>query len=139
MKNRASIEKPFKIADIAVYVLLAAVVAACFSAGLPNSSAKIAEVTLKGEIVARIYLDDRRAEVYGDNAVKKSDNVIIIQSEAGFNEITVDFDARFLKITDSDCAGKECVHMDLDKGAIICAPHSLVIKLVGKDDSVKVG
>lgn len=140
MKNvRENFNKPFKALDIAVYIFIAALVTVLFFAFAPKKPSSIAEVLLKGECVLKIDLETKTAEISDSAVEKKSETVFVIKSEKGFNEITVDYAAKTLSVTDSDCAGKECVFSKLSGGAIVCVPHSLVVRFSDSGEKVKVG
>ena len=140
MKNRASgLEKyPFRICDIAVYALIAALIAVLFISSVPKSGLS-AEVTVKGERVMTVDFSGKRCEIYSAAVKAAGENEYLIVSENGYNVLEIDYAARTVRVKGSDCAGKECVSMDLANGAIVCAPHSLVVRFTDDGEKVKVG
>ena len=139
-KNALS-QKPFKKADIIVYIALAVIMALCFVfSAFSVEKGDSFDVYLHGEIVLSYSLTDGSYVVSDDAAVqKKSDTVFIIRSEKGYNELTVDLIKKEVVVSDADCIGKECKTMRLSNGSIICAPHSLIIKYSGDELSPRVG
>lgn len=134
MNKTASTEKPFRPLDVLVYAVLIAVCAALFILGLTAKKSEVHgfEVIVGGETVMVYYFDDARAEIKDPLAVEKlSDSEYKITSKKGYNVLKVDARAREAAIIEADCAGGECMKMRLGGGAIICAPHGVVISSLG--------
>ena len=130
-------KKPFKVFDIIVYAVLAAAIVCLFLFVRPESGRSI-EVLYKGERVL-IYDLSTNNYSFSDTVEKLSENKFRIKTENGFNDVEINIDKKTATVTDADCAGKECVAMSLNSGAIVCVPHSLVIKYSGEIPSPKVG
>lgn len=97
-----------------------------------------AEVSVKGERVALIDLASGEIQTFSDGA-SVDGNRLTVMTDAGKNVIEIDTDKKTVRVVDADCVGKECMNFDLSSGAIICAPHSLIISISGEIPSPKVG
>ena len=128
---------PFRVWDIVVYALIAALIALLFVAVRPEKSGAI-EVLVSGERMMLVDPESGNATIYSDAIIKTADNKYRINAGGGFNEITVDPEKGTVFVSDADCGG-DCLSMSLSGGAIICAPHGLVVKYAGEDLSPKVG
>lgn len=134
-------QKPFKKADILVYVVLAVITALCFVlSAFAVEKGDSFDAYLSGKLVLRCSLEDGSYTIFDESTVQKvGENVFTIKSEKGYNELSVDLNAKEVFVTDADCIGKECKAMRLSSGSIICVPHSLIIKFTGEELSPRVG
>lgn len=90
-----------------------------------NSDAVHVEVYVDGELTKVIY------DINGDESEYK------ISNKYGENTIVYGNGAVWMKT--ADCSNQVCVNFGKIKSlgqSIICAPHKLVVKLVGEDDSI---
>lgn len=84
---------------------------------------------------AEIYVDDKLVRTV-ENLYPDKENDFTVETEWGENEIAVYDGAIWVK--SSDCKNQTCVHfgkLSSTGSTIICAPHKLVIKLVGENDA----
>lgn len=84
---------------------------------------------------AEIYVDDKLVKTVTD-LYPENENDFVVETEWGKNEIAI-FDGA-IWVKSSDCANQTCVHfgnLSSTGGSIICAPHKLVIRLVGGEDA----
>ena len=133
-------EKPFRKGDFAVYAILAVVSVLCFVlSAFSVQRSEAFDVFLSGEPVLHYEFSDGSCRIYGDAVERTSENVFVIRSEKGYNELTVDKDAKQVTVTDADCVGKQCMAMKLSDGTVICVPHSIIIKYSGEDLAPRVG
>ena len=131
----------FKRWDIAVYALIAVLIAVSLIVFFANkTSTEAFEVYINGEKVMEYSFADNSYLIY------KSDRVEVVGDaqfrficDGGYNVLKVDKDNKDAVVTDADCAGKECKSMKLSSGTIICAPHGLVVKAVGRVTEPTVG
>ena len=133
--------RPFKPFDVAIYILLAAIVALCFvlSASAKPSGASF-EAYLGGRLVLRYYFETSSYEIFDESAVEKENDGFVIRSEKGFNKIAVVDGERDVRVVETDCGtSRECMKMSLKNGSVICAPHSLVIRYGDSVPEPKVG
>lgn len=80
-------------------------------------------ISLKGEEYARVPLDGK-------------EHVYEIVTELGYNKVIVDHDG--VRIEEADCPDHDCVSIGtLNRvgQSVICAPHYLVIQIVGSSQS----
>lgn len=80
-------------------------------------------ISLQGEEYARVEMDGK-------------EHVFEIQTELGYNKVIVD--EHGVHIEEADCPDHDCVEVGtLSKvgQSIICAPHYLVIEIIGNSDS----
>ena len=123
----------FRPWDIVVYALIAAFIVLAFVFMFNKPQANAFEVCVGGERVLSYSFTDDKYVIYDAGKVKVLDeNVFEFICDGGHNVLTVYPDERDAAITDADCAGKECTAMRLKNGTIICAPHDLTVKVVGR-------
>ncbi len=135
-------KKPFHKADIAIYAVLVLLTASLFFVPFCNKSVEAGfSVYLDGKTVMTANFDEKTLSVVDKTAVTKiGEDEYEITSEKGYNVIKIDWDARDVTVTKTDCGtSKECTLMSLKKGEIICVPHSLVIKPIGFTPDPTVG
>ena len=80
-------------------------------------------ISLRGEEYARIDIDGQ-------------EHVFEIETELGYNKVIVDKDG--VHIEEADCPDHDCVEVGTISKvgqSIICAPHYLVIEIVGSADA----
>lgn len=80
-------------------------------------------ISVKGQEYARVSMDGK-------------EHVFEIQTELGYNKVIVD--EHGVHIEEADCPDHDCVTVGtLNKvgQSIICAPHYVVIEIVGNSDS----
>ncbi len=127
--------KIFEKKDIFIYLLLAVIILALFiPLMLPQKPAKGFSVSIDGKtLLTHYYSGDfditseyaQRVEI-----TKDGDGYLIkITFDDGFNQLIVDEKACSVKMKDSDCPSKNCVHTAAitSSGAIYCAPRKLKI------------
>ena len=145
MDNNGKVENVkkgmFKRWDIAVYALIAALIAISVVVFVSNrTSAETFEAYINGEKVMEYSFADNAYLIYKPDRVEVlSDTSFKFICDGGYNVLKVDKDGKDAVITDADCAGKECKSMKLSAGTIICAPHNLTVKSVGKVTEPVVG
>ena len=132
-------KSPFKAFDIIVYLSLAALVAAAFVFLSPKAEGKTVEVLIRGEIVLKYDLSNGSASFDGSFVRKISGDEFVVTTEKGYNVVKMDRQAGTAFVSESDCRGGECKNMHLEKGSIICVPHSLVVRYGGEELAPKVG
>ena len=133
-------ERPVKIGDLFVYILLIAIVALCFLlSAFSVERGDSFDVYSHGEIVLQYSFEDGSYRISGSAVEKIDEDKFIIRCDRGYNVLTVDREKKDVVVTDADCVGKECTLMKLSNGSIICAPHSLIVKYSGEELSPKVG
>ncbi len=113
-----------KKADIFILVLLFLIILSVFTA-----------VTLKNDVSSQRYVN-----IYSDGELKYSiplsDSLKkeIIVDNFGYNKIVIENNS--VKVTDSDCKGRDCIKFGAVKKAgdvIICAPHKLAVRIESKE------
>ncbi len=131
----------FKRWDIAVYALIAALIAILVVVFAFNgTSADVFIAYINGEKVMEYSFADNSYIIYDPDRVEVlSDTQFKFICDGGYNVLIVDKDDKDAFITDADCAGKECKAMKLSAGTIICAPHNLTVKAVGRVTEPVVG
>lgn len=80
-------------------------------------------ISLKGQEYARVTMDGK-------------EHIFEIQTELGYNKVIVD--EHGVHIEEADCPDHDCVTLGgISKvgQSIICAPHYLVIEIIGNSDS----
>lgn len=142
----------FKIWDILIYGLIAAVVAALFIAAAltaDNSALQSVEVRYNNALA---FFYDFSADEY---EISLPQNIAVEENEDGltvtfctdggslaeprdYNIIFIDKSARTVSVTESDCSNrKDCVHtraITNSSGVIACTPHRLEISPPGFSD-----
>ena len=121
---------PFRPADIIVYVLLAAVVAALFAVfvfSAARSPALSYAVDVGDERVLTCTVSAAWTERVELTAGDDSLTARIALPNGGYN--VVEFTPTSARVTDADCSlRRDCVHspaVTTDSGVIICVPHDL--------------
>ena len=109
-----------------VYIIIAVVAISGFLLAMfmmqQNDNQEVI-ISLKGEEYARIDIDGQ-------------EHVFEIQTELGYNKVIVDKDG--VHIEEADCPDHDCVEVGTISKvgqSIICAPHYLVIEIVGSADA----
>ena len=109
-----------------VYIIIAVVAFRGFLLAMfamqPNDNQEVI-ISLKGEEYARIDMDGQ-------------EHVFEIETQLGYNKIIVDKDG--VHIEEADCPDHDCVEVGTISKvgqSIICAPHYLVIEIVGSADA----
>lgn len=116
------------ILSIAIFVIAFTMLAAYFvSLGhITQDGVVYAAVYISGEMIKKIDLDH--------------DDIFTIDTRYGQNTLCVR--NGMIAVTDSDCRGKDCVHMGYISHSgefIACLPHELFIKIEGENASKKGG
>lgn len=136
--------KLFRISDLIVYGVLAAIILALFLTVFltrDKSSAESVEVLYRGE---RVFLYDFSTGKYDAaspgriKVVYDTDGRLEIEfteeNGAGYNRIVFDRNEKSVKVTEANCSSrKDCVYTPAIKSnseVISCAPHSLLIRPV---------
>ena len=86
-----------------------------------------------GTTSAEIYVDEKIYKVVED-LDRQHLQTFTVETEHGYNVIS--FKSGKIWVSESDCANQTCVNYGKARLAgevIICAPHKLVIKIVGTD------
>lgn len=138
--------KPFRLADVIVYIVLVALIVAlllAFCLPRQDSGLRGVEVTLKGEIVAEYYFeDDSLVTASAVDSRREGDNYYLtVHTEPnGYNLVVIDLTERKAWVQEADCSSSaECTQMKAITKAgdsIICVPHALVVQGVG-DGEIK--
>ena len=109
-----------------VYIIIAVVAISGFLLAMfmmqSNDNQEVI-ISLKGEEYARIDIDGQ-------------EHVFEIETELGYNKVIVDKDG--VHIEEADCPDHDCVEVGTISKvgqSIICAPHYLVIEIVGSADA----
>ena len=132
-------KKYFRLWDIAVYALIAALIVVLVFAFQQNSGERFA-VYIDGNIVLEYDLESGGYTVFDSERVTAlSKTEFAISSAYGKNVLTVDLDKKDAFISDADCASKDCKSMKLSSGGIVCAPHRLTVKYLGGNYEPTVG
>ena len=87
-----------------------------------------------GTTTAEIYVDGKLYKVVQDLDRQQLQS-FRIETEHGYNIIS--YEAGKIWVSEADCANQTCVKYakaSLVGETIVCAPHKLVIKIVGKTD-----
>ncbi len=145
--NGVKNSKPFKKFDILVYSLTLAVILALFIFAVilpPKVTPSGFKVLVKGEILFTFdyHSGENIADGKGAFIEKTLDGngvyfkVYLDDDKTEYNVIFADTLNLLVKMTDSNCSNhKDCVYSPSvsDKGAILCAPHSLKIIPLGDE------
>ena len=109
-----------------VYIIIAVVVITGFLFTMfalqPKDHLEVV-ISLKGEEYARVPIDGQ-------------EHVYEIETELGYNKVTVDNNG--VRIQEADCPDHDCIEIGTLKRvgqSIICAPHYLVIEIVGSGEA----
>lgn len=138
--------KPFRLADVIVYIVLAVLIVAlllAFCLPRQDSSLRGVEVTLKGEVVAEYYFeDDSLITASAVDSRREGDKyyLTVNSQSGGYNLVVIDLTERKAWVQEADCSSSaECTQMKAITKAgdsIICVPHALVVQGVG-DGEIK--
>jgi|GEM_PF-2869920 len=127
-------KRAFKRCDIAVYALIALLIALSFVIRLTsrtNVSGGFAAY-IGGEKVLEYDFSDGSYLILDPARVTASEkDKFTFSCGDGINTLTVYQEDGDAVITYADCGGRQCTKMRLSSGSIICAPHDLVIKMTG--------
>lgn len=133
--------KPFRLADVIVYIVLAVLIVAlllAFCLPRQDSGLRGVEVTLKGEVVAEYYFeDDSLITASAVDSRREGDKYYLtVKSQSGgYNLVVIDLTERKAWVQEADCSSSaECTQMKgITKSgdSIICVPHALVVQGVG--------
>lgn len=136
--------KPFRLADVIVYIVLAVLIVAlllAFCLPRQDSSLRGVEVVLKGEIVAEYYFEDDSlitAAVVDSRREGDKYYLTVNSQSSGYNLVVIDLTERKAWVQESDCSSSaECTQMKTITKAgnsIICVPHALVVQGVGEGE-----
>ena len=136
--------KPFRLADVIVYIVLVALIVAlllAFCLPRQDSGLRGVEVTIKGEIVAEYYFeDDSLVTASAVDSRREGDKYYLtVHTEPnGYNLVVIDITERKAWVQESDCSSSaECTQMKTITKAgnsIICVPHALVVQGVGEGE-----
>ena len=136
--------KPFRLADVIVYIVLAVLIVAlllAFCLPRQDSSLRGVEVTVKGEIVAEYYFEDDSLITSSavDSRIEGDKYYLTVHTEPnGYNLVVIDLVERKAWVQEADCSSSaECTQMKTITKAgdsIICVPHALVVQGVGDGD-----
>ena len=114
----------FRIGDLAAIIAIVLLAVLLFLLFLPQTAATAAwaEIYQNGNLIKTVALSrDGEFTITGDYC----------------NTVTVR-DGK-IAVTESDCPGKDCVHLGFSGSAgksIVCLPNGLEIRIVSDDDSV---
>lgn len=138
--------KPFRLADVIVYVVLAVLIVAlllAFCLPRQDSSLRGVQVALKGEVVAEYYFEENNLVTASAVESRREGDkyyLTVFAQSGGYNLVVVDLTKRTAWVQEADCSSSaECTHMKgITKAgdSIICVPHALVVQGVG-DGEVK--
>lgn len=132
-------KSPFKPLDIVVFVAIAALIALAFVFFGPKTGDKF-EVLINNEKVFEYTFDGGSYLIYDTDKVEVVSNTEFkFFAGGGYNLLTVDGEKKDAYISDADCPTKECKTMRLSSGTVICAPHNLTVRLIGKVSQPTVG
>lgn len=127
-------DRGFKPADLIVYGLIAALVAALFIAVFatrdtsPLSGVRVyvgAEVVFEYNFSSGEYSAAEGVEVTHGDVIG-----VRIEVDGGYNVLEINPSARTAKVTQADCRGQDCVHTPAitdNSGIIYCSPHGVKI------------
>lgn len=133
-------EKPFRLADLIIYGVIAAVAAVLFIVlfaveknGAPLDGVR---VYVRDEIVFEYGFDGSGYKILSDCAeVDDGEKLKVkITVDGGYNLIEIDKYARSVSVTESDCRTHDCVYSKAitdGNSVIICLPHHLRIEPYG--------
>ena len=139
--------KPFRLADVIVYIVLAVLIVAlllAFCLPRQDSSLRGVEVTVNGEIVAEYYFEDDSLVTVAvvDSRIEGDKYYLTVHTDQpnGYNLVVIDLTERKAWVQEADCSSSaECTQMKTITKAgdsIICVPHALVVQGVG-DGEIK--
>ena len=138
--------KPFRLADVIVYIVLAVLIVAlllAFCLSRQDSGLRGVEVTIKGEVVAEYYFEDDSlitASVVDSRREGDKYYLTVNSQSGGYNLVVIDLTERKAWVQEADCSSSaECTQMKTITKAgdsIICVPHALVVQGVG-DGEIK--
>lgn len=109
-----------------LYILLAVLVVTAglfFMFNARSTDDREVVISLKGQEYARVAMDGK-------------EHVFEIQTELGYNKVIVD--EHGVHIEEADCPDHDCVTVGAISKvgqSVICAPHYLVIEIIGNSDS----
>ena len=109
-----------------LYILLAVLVVTAglfFMFNARSTDDREVVISLKGQEYARVAMDGK-------------EHVFEIQTELGYNKVIVD--EHGVHIEEADCPDHDCVTVGVISKvgqSVICAPHYLVIEIIGNSDS----
>ena len=136
LDNNLKDRKIFLKKDIFVYIALLVLIALLFLVFIILPKAITSNgfaVYVEDDCVIKYTYDNQKIEIASDwqDKVVVSDNKITIYfSESEYNEITINFSEKSVKMTDSTCSKtRDCVYEPkiTNSGIIYCAPHKLKI------------
>ncbi|MDD7351440.1 MAG: NusG domain II-containing protein [Clostridia bacterium] len=138
--------KPFRLADVIVYIVLAVLIVAlllAFCLPRQDSSLRGVEVTVNGEIVAEYYFEDdslvTAAVVDSRREGDKYYLTVHTDQPNGYNLVVIDVTEHKAWVQEADCSSSaECTQMKAITKAgdsIICIPHALVVQGVGDGEA----
>lgn len=139
--------KPFYLADLIVYLCVAAVIIAAFLAVLfsgEKSTATGFSVLYDNEVAAEYRFSDGRFAVKSgyEKYFSVQDSGVYFfpdgENNGNYNLIVFDKEKKTAKITASTCSGHDCETQTVSDsgGFIYCAPHKLKIIAIGLLDPV---
>lgn len=109
-----------------IYIVIAVIVISIglfLTFSLQSQENREVVISLKGEEYSRVKLDGK-------------EHLFEIKTELGYNRIIVNADG--VRIEEADCPDHDCVEIGSIKKVgqgIICAPHHLVIEIIGGEDT----
>ncbi len=131
-------DKLFRLADLIIYGVIAALAAALFFALFltrDGGDLRGIRIYVRDKIVFEYDFEENSYEIKDGCAeiTEKSGDVLILKitAENGYNIVRIDGSARSVSVTEADCRSRDCVHTPpiADNGSIIyCSPHFLLIE-----------
>ncbi len=127
-------EKPFKIFDLIIYIVIEVLILSFFIFFLPKKNKSYGiTATYNGNKI--FYYDNIKdtltfydLKIFTYDLTESNDKFLLrLDFVEGFNLIEIDKKTDSIQITDSNCHGKDCMHT-VKNAPIICIPHGLVIK-----------
>jgi len=148
-------DKGFRPLDILIYALLAVLIGSLFFALFYQRDSERLEgfqVLSRSEQIFTYRFATDEYQIFRQDEIEILQNdekelIVMIHIESGgLNELTVEKQSRFVRMSDADCSHrKDCVHMrplnNQNRTPVTCVPHSLTILPLGGqiDDGTIVG
>lgn len=133
--------KPFRKADLIIYLVLTVVIVILFVVFVINSGSSQSqgfEIVLNETVIFQYDFDSDSYSI-----ANGYENVVLVDTQNGFyitvytdngkhyNKISVDKDKKQILMADANCSSsKDCTKMSIsdDKGVIICVPNGIMVR-----------
>ena len=131
-------QKPFKKADLFLFIFLIATFLILFFSFFNTTNDKLSKITVEvaNEKCFTFDFDKKDYSInqtFTDKITVEKDNnlyTVVINNDGHINLVLIDASKNTVKITDSNCPGKDCVYskeISTVSERIVCVPHQLYI------------